>query len=62
MLLGVELAGVEAPCVPEGGELSGRKGRFQEFACREGKQLSDVCRDRNARLTNTEELVDERSV
>ena len=42
VLLEIELAGVETPCVTEGGELSGREDHIQEFTGREGKQLSDV--------------------
>jgi len=61
MLLEIELAGVKTPCITEGGELPGGEDRFQEFASREGKQLSDISCDRDTRLTNTEELVDEPS-
>jgi hypothetical protein len=35
MLLHVELAGVKAPGVSEGGKLASRKDLFQEFTCRE---------------------------
>ena len=62
VLLEIELAGVKAPRVPEGGEPPGRQDRFQEFAGREGKQLSDICPDRDTWLANAEELVDKRSV
>ena len=61
VLLGVEPAGIESPCVPEGGELSGREDRFQKFAGGEGQQLSDIGCDRDTGLTNTEELVNESS-
>ena len=62
MLLEVKLPRVETPCVSEGSEPPGREDRFQEFACREGKELSDTGRDRNTGLTNAEELVDKSSV
>ena len=62
MLLEVEPPGVETPHVAEGGELPGREGCLQEFTCGEGKQLSDVGRNFDARPMNTEELVDKRSV
>ena len=58
MLFEVEPPGVETPCVTEGGELPGREDRLQEFASREGEQLSDVGRDRDTWLANVEELVD----
>ena len=61
MLLEIELSRVETPCVTEGGEPPGREDRFQEFASREGKQLSDIGRDRDPGLTNAEELVDKTS-
>ena len=62
VLLEIELPGVETPRVTEGGELPGREDRFQEFSSRECEQLSDICRDRNTGLTNTEELIDKTSV
>ena len=62
VLLDIKLPRVETPRVVEGGELPGREGRFQEFTSKEGKQLSDICRNSDTRLTNKEELVDKRSV
>ena len=61
VLLEIELPGVETPSVTEGGELRGREDRLQEFSSREGKQLSDIRCDRDAGLTNAEELVDKPS-
>ena len=61
MFLEIELPGIETPSVTERGELPGREDRFQEFASREGEQLSDICCDSNAGLTNAKELVDETS-
>lgn len=62
VLLDIEFAGVEAPCIPQDGELPGQKDCFQEGVSREGEQLSDTSCDRNARLMNAEELVDKPSV
>ena len=62
MLLDIEPPRVETPRVAEGGELPGREDHFQEFPSREGKQLSDIDRNRDTGLTDTEELVDKRSV
>ena len=62
VLLEIESPRVETPCVAEGGELPGREDCFQEFTSREGKQLSDIGRKPDTRLTNIEELVDKRSV
>ena len=62
MLLEIELPGIKTPHVTKGGELPRREDRFQEFTCREGEQLNDIGCDRNAGLTNAEELVDKPSV
>ena len=61
VLLEIELSGVETPCVTEVSELPGWEDRFQEFASRECKQLSDVGCDRNTGFTDAEELVDKPS-
>ena len=61
VLLQIEPPRVETPRVAEGGELPGREDRLQEFTSKEGKQLSDIGRNRDTRLTNFEELVDKRS-
>jgi len=61
VLLEIELPGVETPSASECGELRGWENCLQEFSSREGKQLGDVCCDRNAGLTNAEELVDKPS-
>ena len=62
VLLEIEFSGVKTPHVTKGSELPGREDRFQEFAGRESKKLSDVGRDRDAGLTDAEELVDKTSV
>ena len=62
VLLEIELPGVQTPRVTEGGELPSREDQFQEFTSREGQELSDTRCDRDAGLTDAEELVDKPSV
>jgi len=61
VLLEIELPGVKTPRVTKRGEFPGREDRFQEFSNGEGKQLSDIGCDRDAGLTDAEELVDKPS-
>lgn len=62
MLLEIELPGIKTPRITKDGELPGREDRFQEFASRESKKLSDIGCDGDAGLTDAEELVDKPSV
>ena len=57
MLFGAKPARVETPRVPECGEPPGWENRFQQLSSREGKELRNMGCDRDARLTNAEELV-----
>lgn len=61
VLLLVESPRVEAPGVAKGGELPCGQDSFHKLTRREGENLNDVGIDRNTGLTDTEELVDERS-
>ena len=61
VLLEIKLAGIETPRVTKGGEPPGWEERFEEFAGREGEELSDIGRDRDSGPTNAEELVDKAS-
>lgn len=62
MLFEIEPSRVETPCITEGGELLMWEDRFEELASGEGKQLSDIGRDSDTGLTNTEELIDKPSM
>ena len=61
VLLEIEFSGVKTPHMTKGGELPCREDRFQEFSSRESKKLSDIGRNRDAGLTDAEELVDKPS-
>ena len=62
MFLEIEPPRVETPGVAEGGKLPGREDCFQEFTSREGEHLSDIDRKLDTKGTNSEVLVDKRSV